>query len=320
MWDWRWVVGLVGLLGLGLVACADATGVPGAQGADVLYADGFVSGEMGNWVMEGDNAGQTAVINEQLVIELADNNMMQFATLADPIFDNFILEVDGRLLQGDQGSSYGVLFRMQDTTRFYRFEITGDGLFMVERRDGESGWVRFVDRWTETPAINQGLNSTNRLKVEALGQTITLYVNDIQVHQFSDTAYASGTIALDAGTFVQPQAQVRACDLLAELRRILGRGVEDAVDELHVARPFGGQPAQVFDDRRHGTATDRGALDQRVGAIGARERAAAPGLDGHRGKAARVGAHVDPAARRGDLVVLAGPARAPRRDAQLPIL
>jgi len=112
------------------------------------------------------------------------------------------------LLQGDLGSSYGVLFRMQDTTRFYRFEITGDGMFMVERRDGESGWTRFVDRWTEAPAINQGLNSTNRLKVEALGQTITLYVNDIQVHQFTDSAYSSGTIALDAGTFVQPLAQV----------------------------------------------------------------------------------------------------------------
>jgi len=44
-----------------LAACADATGVPGAQGADVLYADGFVPGETGNWVIEGDNAGQTAV-------------------------------------------------------------------------------------------------------------------------------------------------------------------------------------------------------------------------------------------------------------------
>jgi hypothetical protein len=191
-----------------LAACAGATGVPGARGADVLYADGFVAGATGNWVIEGDNAGQTAIINEQLVIELADNHIMQFATLPDMTFDNFILEVDGRLLQGDLGSSYGVLFRMQDTTRFYRFEITGDGLFMVERRDGESGWTRFVDRWTETPAINQGLNSTNRLKVEARGPTITLYVNDIQVHQFSDTAYSSGTIALDAGTFVQPQAQV----------------------------------------------------------------------------------------------------------------
>ncbi len=208
MWNWRWVVGLVGLLGLGLVACSNATGVPGAQGADVIYADGFVPGEMGNWVIEGDNAGQTAVINEQLVIELADNHIMQFTTLADPIFDNFILEVDARLLQGDLGSSYGVLFRMQDNTRFYRFEITGDGLFMVERRDGESGWTRFLDRWTETPAINQGLNSTNRLKVEARGQSMSLYVNDILVHQFSDTAYSSGTIALDAGTFVQPQAQV----------------------------------------------------------------------------------------------------------------
>ena len=191
-----------------LAACADATGVPGASGADVIYADGFVPGEMGNWVIEGDNAGQTAIINEQLVIDLVDNNIMQFTTLPDITFDDFILEVDARLLEGDLGSSYGVLFRMQDTTRFYRFEITGDGLFMVERRDGESGWTRFVDRWTESTAIKQGLNSTNRLRVDARGQSVSLYVNDELVHQFTDTAYSSGTIALDAGTFVQPQAQV----------------------------------------------------------------------------------------------------------------
>ena len=191
-----------------LIACADATGVPGASGADVIFSDGFVPGQMGNWVMEGDNAGQTAVINERLVIELADNSIMQFTTLPDQTFDNFILEVDAQLLEGDLGSSYGVLFRMQDTTRFYRFEITGDGLFMVERRDGESGWTRFVDRWTEAAAIKQGLGSVNQLRVEALGQNISLYVNDQLVHQFSDTAYSSGTIALDAGTFVQPQAKV----------------------------------------------------------------------------------------------------------------
>ena len=203
---WRKVVLIVGLLSL--AACADATGVPGASGADVIYADGFVPGDTGNWVIEGDNAGKTSLINEQLVIDLTDNNILQFSTLPDITFDNFILEVDARLLEGDLGSSYGVLFRMQDTTRFYRFEITGDGLYMVERRDGEQGWTRFVDRWTESTAIKQGLGSVNRLRVEALGQTISLYVNDEPLDQFTDTAYSSGTIALDAGTFVQPAAQV----------------------------------------------------------------------------------------------------------------
>jgi len=191
-----------------LAACADAIGVPGASGADVIYYDGFVPGATGNWVIEGDNAGQTAVINEQLVIDLADNNIMQFTTLPDHTFDNFILEVDAQLLEGDLGSSYGVLFRMQDTTRFYRFEITGDGLYMVERRDGDAGWTRFVEVWTESTAIRQGLGSPNKLRVEARGQSVALYVNDELVHQFTDTAYSSGTIALDAGTFVQPAAQV----------------------------------------------------------------------------------------------------------------
>ncbi|MCA9946174.1 MAG: DUF1080 domain-containing protein [Anaerolineales bacterium] len=198
---------LLGIL-LGLAACADATGVPGAAGPDVLYADGFVPGETGNWVVEGDNAGQTSFINEKLVIDLAENNIMQFTTLPDMTFDNFILEVDAQLVAGDLGSSYGVLFRMQDTTRFYRFEITGDGLFVVERRDGEAGWTRLVDGWRDSPAIKRELGGINRLRVEALGQSISLYVNDELVHQFSDSTYTSGTIALDAGTFVQPEAQV----------------------------------------------------------------------------------------------------------------
>ena len=212
------------LTAMALAACADAAGVPGASDADVIYFDGFVPGETGNWVIEGDNAGQTAVINEQLVIDLADNNIMQFTTLPDHTFDDFILEVDVRLLEGDLGSSYGVLFRMQDTTRFYRFEITGDGLYMVERRDGAAGWTRFVESWTESTAIRQGLGNTNHLRVEARGQSVALYVNDQLVHQFTDTAYSSGTIALDAGTFVQPKSVDTKLDQYIALKTCSLRG------------------------------------------------------------------------------------------------
>ena len=195
------------LLILLLVGCGGGGNEPEAA-PDVLFADSFAPGETGNWEIEGDAQGVTSVTNAQLVIEINAPNTLQFSTLADHTFDDFVLEVDGRQLSGDLGNTYGVLFRMQDPGRFYRFEINGNGQYMLERRNGDGSWTRFVDDWTETAAIKQGISVTNRLKVEAQGPSITVYVNDQPVQQIMDNAYLRGAIALDAGTFIQPHTKV----------------------------------------------------------------------------------------------------------------
>ena len=176
-------------------------------GEDVIFHDEFVLGQMADWQVEGDAQGRTTVVNEQLMVELNAPNMMQFSSLPEQSFNDFILEVDARQLAGDPGNTYGVLFRMQDATQFYRFELTGDGLYMVERRNADGTWTRFVDDWTESPAIAQGINALNRIRIEANGSSFAAFVNDQLVHQFTDNAYASGSIGLDAGTFTQPHTQ-----------------------------------------------------------------------------------------------------------------
>lgn len=189
-----------------LAACSGDAAV--APQVNVLFADSFAPGEMGEWQLEGDALGQTAVLDEQLVIEINQPNTLQFTTLTAPTFSDFVLEVDVRQLRGDLQSSFGVLFRMQGPDQFYRFEITGGGQYMLERRNPDGGWTRFVDDWTEAPAINPGLNVVNRLKVTANGRNIAVYVNDIILQQISDNAYSSGNIALDAGAFAQAGLQV----------------------------------------------------------------------------------------------------------------
>ena len=193
------------LFGLFLVACGSDTV---SLGDEVIYEDSFVAGEMGDWLIEGDGVGKTAVIDEQLVIELNQPNVMQFSTLSAPAFTDFVAEVDVRQLQGDLQSSFGILFRMQSSGQFYRFEITGNGQFMLERRNEDDTWTRFVDDWTDSAAINQGIGATNRLKVEAVERNISVYVNDILLAQASDNSYTNGTIGLDAGTFTLPGLQV----------------------------------------------------------------------------------------------------------------
>lgn len=187
-----------------LAACGDG----GEAATDILFQDRFVTGETGSWVIEGDELARTAVLNEQLIIAIDAPNLMQFTTLSQPSFADFVLEVDASQVAGDLESSYGVLFRMQDATQFYRFGITSNGLYLVERHNTDGTWARLMPEWTESAAINQGLNTPNKLKVVAVGPSLAFYVNDTLLQELTDTTYGAGTVALDAGTFGKPGVQV----------------------------------------------------------------------------------------------------------------
>ena len=172
------------------------------------FRDEFVPGRTANWLLEQDGLGSTTVANEQLVITVAAPNTVQYATLTDRTFSDFVLEVDAWQRGGAPESSYGVLFRVQDDGQFYRFDITGNGLYMIERRAADGTWTRLLREWTSTAAINQGLNVANRLKVIANGPDLAFYVNDILLTQLSDSSLSEGRIGLDAGSFAGNALQV----------------------------------------------------------------------------------------------------------------
>lgn len=194
-------------LTLSLLSCSDVqVNIPGVS--KPLFRDDFVLGETGSWILESDETGSATIVPEQLLIEINSPQLVQYATLTEPALADFSLEVDGRILSGSPQSSYGVLFRMQNPQQFYRFEITGDGTYILERHDQGGGRALFMGDWRDAASINQGVNAVNRLGVEAQGPNITLTVNDVLLEQITDDAYASGYIGLDAGTFDMAPVQV----------------------------------------------------------------------------------------------------------------
>ena len=199
------------------VACSEP-----AETTNILFQDQFAAGQTGAWILEGDAIGRTSIADERLVIEISEPRTMQFATLEDPLFTDFDLSVDARIVEGDMRGSLGVLFRVQDPTQFYRFEITGDGLSIVERRNADGSWTRLVNDWTATPAINQGVGVTNQLRVIAAGPTLSFYANGILLHRIQDGQYKAGAIALDAGTFGQGGLRVVFDNLL--IQPVVGGG------------------------------------------------------------------------------------------------
>lgn len=169
----------------------------------VLVKDAFLPGQTGQWLTERDGRGQSYVADEALYIALAEPSMAQYAALQEPLLEDFVLEVDVTQTEGSPNSSYGVLFRLQTNEEFYRFDITGTGLFVVEKQYAGGQWQRFTNGWQESAAIVQGLGRTNRLKVAAVGTQMTFYVNDQLVATAIDGAFQGGKIAVDASTFGQ---------------------------------------------------------------------------------------------------------------------
>lgn len=187
---------------------ADSTTGQVQRDASILFSDDFSAGSGGDWFTEADDQGQTAVLNESMIVEIGQANTIQFTELREPIFDDFVLEVEATQLAGDLESSYGLLFRMRSPEEFYRFEITGDGRYMIERHNADGTWTRYLDDWLVADSIKQGHNETNTLGVVADGPLLIFSINGQPVQQLTDPAYASGTIALSGGTFGQPGLSV----------------------------------------------------------------------------------------------------------------
>ena len=181
---------------------------------DALYLDHFDPSTLGNWYVESDEIGESAIENEGLIIRVNSPNTIQYSTLREPLFDDFRLQIDIASLDGSEAVSYGVLFRMNEQNEFYRFDITGDGRFMVEKANTDGSWTRFLNDWKRAESIQTGRDTWNSLRVDAVGSEMSFYVNNILVFNMTDDALSVGHIGLDIGAFDQPSASAAFDNLI----------------------------------------------------------------------------------------------------------
>jgi hypothetical protein len=99
------------------------------------------------------------------------------------------------------GYSGGLLFRLQNG-RGYLFEVGIGGAYHI----GNWGAPGSFQDWTNSSAIQQGLNSLNILQVIAHGSDLRFYVNGMYLTQVKDATYALGDIGLicEANTTTGP--------------------------------------------------------------------------------------------------------------------
>lgn len=194
--------GMALLRGLALLRGETATEQALAK-LTLIYSDDFNDSETG-WgeVFQPDTVRQYGGSRYHIIARQSD--VFTWSKLGRD-FADFVLEVDTIQDQGPSNNSYGVLFRIEDAGHFYRFGISGDGFYFLDKSVG-SEWVSLID-WTESHHINRG-QASNRLKVTCAGSKITLYVNDQRLATVTDDSYTHGDIGLFAASFAEPDVHI----------------------------------------------------------------------------------------------------------------
>ncbi len=193
----------------------------------VAYQDDF-SDSFSGWDDAFDEFTRKVYGNNRYQIEVMSENLMARG-LANRSVSDFEVEVEAKLEEAGEDSSYGLLFRFQDTQNFYRFDISTDGYFLLSKYlDGQ--WTTLVD-WTAAPQIQ--LAEANILRVSAFGPEITAHINGEQVAQVSDESLTEGNFGFFAGTFNDPYAWVSFDNLNLKVPA----GQEDSLTAIPTATP-----------------------------------------------------------------------------------
>jgi hypothetical protein len=174
--------------------------------ANLPWSDDFSDPSSG-WQTESDSSAEVEYRDDALRIFVKSTNRLAWA-FAGHEFSDFHLTVDATQAAGPDDNMYGVLVRITDRDNFYRFSISGDGYYMVDKRsNGE--WELLTPEWPESDAIRTGTGSANVLEVVCRGETMTFLVNGMELTAVQDSDHRTGDIGLYAGTlYLEPDVEV----------------------------------------------------------------------------------------------------------------
>lgn len=111
----------------------------------------------------------------------------------------------------NNNDGYGVMCRVQPNGDGYSFLISGDGYFTIARVENQD-YVPLID-WTYSDAIYQG-NAMNSINAVCYETYLALWVNGQLLGEIYDDTYATGDIALVAGTLEPEPVEVHFDNLV----------------------------------------------------------------------------------------------------------
>ena len=112
-------------------------------------------------------------------------------------FKDVNVEVDAKYAAGPDDGLLGVTCRVKDKVGFYSFEFNPQGYYSIEKyvTTSDGSKPETLAEGTLAPNTIQP-ESTNHLRGDCVGQTLTLYLNDQPLLQVTDSTFSSGGVGL----------------------------------------------------------------------------------------------------------------------------
>lgn len=189
-----WISGLA-LLAIFAACTATPTATPeSTPGSARLLLDDF-SPPNPSWALFDTSDGAAYALHGELFLEDRGSNIAIYTPLVDEAWDNIIVGVRVRQVEGTFNNWMGILCRQQDAANYYLFAVSADGYYLILRvQDGVSTPLAGP---TLSEAIEQGRN-TNQLEVRCEGSTLSLSVNRTFLISRTDATFTEGGVALFA--------------------------------------------------------------------------------------------------------------------------
>jgi len=184
-------------------------GAPGDPSA--LFSDDFSDPDSG-WDRVQAEEGVTDYDNGRYRI-FVDQSQHDYWANPGLSFTDVQVEADATKIGGPDDNDFGLICRYQDTENFYAFLISSDGYYSIMKYSGGSSETLGADAMLSTDAVIQG-DSTNHLRADCIGDSLTLYANGERLHAVTDSAFSSGDVGLIAGTFDEPGADIAFDDFV----------------------------------------------------------------------------------------------------------
>lgn len=153
---------------------------------DYGTVDFSIDGGKFNWSV---NASKAVIFNEPF--EYYD------------LVKDFEVALEGKLISGTRTADYGIAFRKLDDDNYYLFAVSDNLQQYVLDLKYQGEWDPVID-WKYSSAINS--DQPNQLRVNVVGNKITLHVNNVSLGSITDTKImAAGSIDIvidvyEAGT------------------------------------------------------------------------------------------------------------------------
>lgn len=180
---------------------------------NVLLRDSLASEATSRFTAGRTESGDYRFENGAFVIESFDTDQINWQTIDEQV-DDASFEIEA-MVDKPRSAAVALLFRYQDDQNFYILNIDGRRRYRVARYVNDE--FSILSDWKTSPIINAA-GSSNRLRIDMVGDALTFFCNGQRLTDLRDSAFRSGRLAFGTHTFEEGQGVVRFTNLVVRSR------------------------------------------------------------------------------------------------------